>query len=157
MNLPEKTLLQPEVDEVSSYIFRHYLRLLTAQEYRTYLIVLSQAKLEHDPESRVAAFALKRNLAASPDRQPLLQDGTTAFYHKVRDRILHEHADAVFLNHCPKCNTLCRTPRACLCPNPGCQNTWFEKRESRERTPWRIMKDRSTLGMFRLRASESLA
>jgi hypothetical protein len=129
MNVPEKTRLPHEVDEVSRYIFHNYLRLLTAQEYRAYLILISQAKLDHEPESRAAAFALNRNLAASPDGQTLLRDGATAFYRNVVDRIFRERADAVFLNRCPKCNTLCRTPRACLCPNRDCHHTWFEQRE----------------------------
>jgi hypothetical protein len=52
----------------------------------------------------------------------LLKDGREVFLRNVRDKILHEHANEVFLNYCPKCGALTKTPRAQQCP--VCFHSW---------------------------------
>lgn len=42
-------------------------------------------------------------------------DDPDTFYEQVRDRILDDHADEVFVNRCPECDHVVRTPRARLC------------------------------------------
>ena len=37
------------------------------------------------------------------------------FFRETSERILAQHRDEVFLNQCPKCGTLARTPRAKYC------------------------------------------
>ncbi len=36
---------------------------------------------------------------------------------ELYERIMREHRDEVFMNYCPVCGMLARTPRALQCPN----------------------------------------
>ncbi|HEV7302206.1 MAG TPA: hypothetical protein VGN72_22905 [Tepidisphaeraceae bacterium] len=45
----------------------------------------------------------------------LLADGPVEFKRRIAERILREHGEAVFLNLCPGCGGLCRTPKALQC------------------------------------------
>lgn len=44
-----------------------------------------------------------------------LSDGFEAFRRRVRDRLLAEHRAAVFVNRCPRCQRMVRTPLARQC------------------------------------------
>ncbi len=100
-----------EVDDVAEYLFKNYRHLLTPHERDAYETILNGR-----PSSR-------------PEVNTLLAAGEAEFYLRVRDRVLESSRAEIRFNRCPKCGTLCRTPRACLCPKPGCHHTWFEQRE----------------------------
>ena len=52
----------------------------------------------------------------------LLKDGYEIFELNVANRIIEQNADKVFLNNCPRCNKLARTPYAKQCRH--CGHTW---------------------------------
>ena len=54
----------------------------------------------------------------------LLKNGETEFFINTANRILKEHKNDIFLNYCPKCQKLARTPKARQCRH--CGNKWFE-------------------------------
>ncbi len=98
-------------DDVAGYLFKNYGHLLTAGEEADYRLIIEGRGCQTEAE------VLAR-----------LGRSEIEFYAAVRDRLLREHRDEIQLNRCPECDTLCRTPTACLCPNRDCHHTWFEKR-----------------------------
>ena len=54
-----------------------------------------------------------------------LKNGYEAYRRQVRDRILNDHKDQVFINRCSQCNCIVRTPAAKLCL--WCGHSWFEQ------------------------------
>ena len=52
----------------------------------------------------------------------LLKDGYEIFELNVANRIIEQNTDKVFLNNCPRCNKLARTPYAKQCRH--CGHTW---------------------------------
>jgi hypothetical protein len=39
--------------------------------------------------------------------------------------LLRDHEDEIFLNYCPQCTELCRTPKARMCVQ--CGHSWHAK------------------------------
>jgi hypothetical protein len=53
-----------------------------------------------------------------------LRDGIETFRRKVRDRVLRDNPDKIFINRCPKCKCVVRTPKARQCF--WCGHDWHE-------------------------------
>jgi len=121
------TILPHEVDELTRYVFHNYAWLMTAAEMKAYKAFMLERKANHSPKG-LKEHLLERMEFENPEVARLLEGDAEAFLVATRDRILRDHADEVFLNRCPKCSALARTPKACLCP--ACNHTWYETRRS---------------------------
>ena len=110
------------MDDLTTYIFNYYYNLLTLEEKAAYKTILGERKIEN-AESPAMRKMLRRGWVSSdPKVQALLADGEEAFMERVRDRVLREHRGEVFLNRCPLCGALARTPLAKQCPT--CFLSW---------------------------------
>src|SRR5262245_45871081 len=93
------------------YVINYYGGLMTRAEGRAHLTFLAEAKVAHgySPDS----MADRRT--KDPEALSLMHHGVQAFRRKVRERILRDHRERIFLNYCPKCGGLAKTPRARQC------------------------------------------
>jgi hypothetical protein len=66
-----------------------------------------------------------RWLSNDPEVLRLAGDGFDAFVERTGERIFQENGDKVFLNCCPSCGKLARTPTAKQCRYCGCD--WHDK------------------------------
>ena len=114
-------------DPLPQYILHNYFPLLTLTEKLAYKTIFAEAKAE-DSGPALATMLRRSWVSREPTVQQLLARGPRAFFAAVRDRVLSDSASKVYLNCCPKCQTLARTPTACLCP--VCNHTWYETREA---------------------------
>jgi rubrerythrin len=119
-------VLPHEVDELTHYIFKNYSGLMTPAEKSAYLALIVGYKAEHYECQNMKGHLRARSNSTEPEVVTLLEQGAREFYIATRNRILRDHGKDIFLNHCPKCGALARTPKACLCP--ACSHTWFEER-----------------------------
>jgi len=62
-----------------------------------------------------ARHPLRELFTDDPDALALARDGYDAFVLRTGQRILSENRDAIFLNYCPQCKGLARTPKARQC------------------------------------------
>lgn len=112
------------MDELASYIFNHYHHLLTPEERAAHRTILGERKSEH-ADSQAMKDALRKSLvSADPKVLALLRDGRESFRERTRNRVMREHAGEVFLNLCPRCGVLAKTPTAKQCPK--CFFSWHE-------------------------------
>ena len=121
------------------YIFKNYSGLLTMQESFAWKQLILRAKhnqhvtRENVPEElakkkwRTRIEWLKRISEGRDEEkvQKLIHLGWEQFHRMVATRILDEHRDDIFLNLCPRCNALARTPQAKQCPR--CYYSWHDK------------------------------
>ena len=63
-------------------------------------------------------------ISEQPNIKEYLKDGYEEFELSVAKRIMNEAPEKVFLNNCPKCNKLARTPYARQCRH--CGNNWHD-------------------------------
>src|SRR4051812_5086621 len=99
-----------EEREIASYVWQFYRNLFTAAENRAYWpYIWERMKVEKGRD--VVEYEWKANrVAEDAEVMALIADGVEVFYHRAAQRVLREHGDKVFLNRCPRCNRLVRTP-----------------------------------------------
>lgn len=110
MKLPEDKRPEPPstASDLAEYLFRNYESLLNNDERAAYRTLIEGRLC--GPEAIVDS---------------LLAEGELPFYNRVTQRIMTFHRDKIILSRCPKCNSLCKTPKARLCLNRECNHRWF--------------------------------
>jgi hypothetical protein len=58
----------------------------------------------------------------------LAREGIESFMERTADRILAEYGDEVFLNYCPRCLALAKSPHARQCR--FCRHDWHHSAKS---------------------------
>lgn len=89
--------------ELTHYVLRAGSHLVTELEFRIRRVILFRAK------------GHGRLLGPDEEIEEALREGTAAFERRLRDRLLTEHGQEIFINRCPSCRRIVRTPRARLC------------------------------------------
>jgi len=110
------------MDALTRYVVNYYPNLMTPLEKVAYRASFAEAKAENLEPGNVQTMLREKWGSNDSEVMAFLKDGREVFLRKVRDRILHEHANEVFLNYCPKCGALTTTPRAQQCP--ACFHSW---------------------------------
>ncbi|MBI1286031.1 MAG: hypothetical protein GC178_00470 [Flavobacteriales bacterium] len=109
--------------ETAHYIVEHYRSLMIEKEKRAQRHHFSTVKIgDEASEARQRVYQKMFWLSNDPEILALLDGGYERFEIHTASRILSEHEDEVFLNHCPKCGRLARTPKAKQCRY--CGNDW---------------------------------
>ncbi len=109
---------------LDQYIWNHYQHLMTDFERKVGRAILTRVKADALSEPELANF-LRQRVGDDRDVNAALQNGFDAYRREVRQRVLRENGDQVFLNRCPMCSRIVRTPEARLCL--WCGHSWFEK------------------------------
>lgn len=112
-------------NDLTRYVITNYAGLMTPQEFQGYRTAIRREKIEYSSNPAMQRMLQKVLVSEDPQVIALLADGDEAFLDRVRDRIIREHPDQVFLNYCPRCGIIARTPRAKLCVK--CYFEWREK------------------------------
>ena len=111
-------------DTVVRYVLDHYHHLMTPAEALAHRLLFFQTKAAHATSSAMRDFLFERMQTDDPAVHSLVAKGPDQFRRDVCERILRDHSNEVYLNRCPKCGALTRTPRARLCLT--CGYTWHE-------------------------------
>src|SRR5215203_2400259 len=105
-------------NETAKYIINYFSHLLTGAESVAIKHTTSLYKLGHPTSNNNAltkAYKEKGWLTEDQNVLDLLKDGYETFELTIANRILNQNPEAVFLNYCPKCGKLARTPQARQC------------------------------------------
>lgn len=117
---------------VADYVLQHYTPLMTDHERAVYRHLTALYKFrDHGPpasgtagETAALEGVMRRWISDDPAVLGDADAGWDGARENIAQRILRDHADEVYLNHCPACGALTRTPTARLCLT--CGHTWFE-------------------------------
>ena len=114
-------------NELARYIVKYFTILLTDKEKLGLKHLRSNYKIEHldnrdDIDQRVRAYKKIGWLTEDKDVLELVKGGQDELDKKIAERILAEHADKVFINNCPNCGRLARTPITKQCRH--CGHSW---------------------------------
>ncbi len=109
--------------ETANYIITYYSNLLTDNERQALQHCRSTIKLEDDIDGKRTKMYYKTGwLSADPNILGLLENGYEQFAANCAARILNENPNGVYLNNCPVCGRLARTPYAKQCK--WCGHNW---------------------------------
>jgi hypothetical protein len=101
--------------ELTRYIWEYYQTLMTEFEQRVGWAHLAEGKAAAGHPG-VAQFILRRHgIAGDAEAELALANGVEAFRQRVCRRVLAERGAEVFVNRCPKCHRVVRTPQARQC------------------------------------------
>ena len=117
-----------DAEEMIGYVWDHYRRLMTAFERRVGMAWLAEQEARIGKPEVGQAMLRSAGLVGNAEADAALAGGIDAFRDKVRDRLLKEHAAEVFVNRCPRCNRIVRTPKARQCL--WCGHDWHNSRDS---------------------------
>ena len=107
--------------ETASYIRNYFSRLMTDDEKLALKYHMYTYKTEDNPKMR--KLLIERGwISEQPEIKEFLNDGYEVFELNVARRIMKEVPEKVFLNNCPKCSKLARTPFARQCRH--CGHSW---------------------------------
>ena len=106
--------------ELTAYIWRNYLRFLSPDESLGYKALIGTSKAESASPAMARWLRERWGDVGDPVVSPMFADGSDVFRDRVRDRILREHADDVFVNRCDECSKIVVTPEARQCLWCGC-------------------------------------
>ncbi|HEX6188229.1 MAG TPA: hypothetical protein VFZ40_09105 [Pyrinomonadaceae bacterium] len=127
------------MDELTRYIVTYYPTLMTSNEKVAYRASFAEEKAENLEPGKLQTMLREKWGSNDPEVVALLKNGRDEFLRNVKDRILREQPNEVFLNYCPKCGALTKSPRARQCPK--CFYSWHDDveqivgRERRGREP----------------------
>ena len=115
--------MEPVNEDTAKYIITYYSHLLPLREMAALKHQRSLIKLDGDEdESRMRFYYRRGLLSKDPEVLDLLNAGPNEFIIKCAERILKKDPDKVFLNQCPVCKKLARTPYARQCRY--CGHNW---------------------------------
>lgn len=111
---------------LTAYIWNHYQHLMTDFERLVGTAIIGRAKAEQSSSPLMIAM-LQQGWGRADDTavNAALQNGAEVFRRQVRDRFLSTHSGQIFINRCPACHRIVRTPKARLCV--WCGHTWYEQ------------------------------
>lgn len=109
--------------EMANYIINYYSNFLSPEEKIAIRHIQSLYKLSYNSDPNLEKAYRKQGwLTDNETVLDLLRNGYDTFEIRVANRILNENKDKVFLNNCPKCGKLARTPMAKQCRH--CSHNW---------------------------------
>jgi hypothetical protein len=114
--------------DLAWYVFRYFGDLMNPVERRAWMHLAATVKLTGrsdvaaQKEARTKPKLYQRNLTDDPEALRLASSGWDAFIANTAQRILTESGDRVFLNCCPRCGKLTKTPKARQCR--FCRHDW---------------------------------
>jgi hypothetical protein len=110
--------------EERNIIYGHS-HLLTDLEVKAVHKIGVLSKIEATDSQAMKIMMTEKWLNKEAEVDELLKNGHEKCFQKIVKRIKTE--EKVNLNTCPKCETICMTAKARLCPS--CNHSWFEKRK----------------------------
>lgn len=111
--------------ELTKYVWNNYQHLFSELEQRGVKAVIANEKAGRSASVAMATVLRERwGSANDPEVAAALGEGTEVFQRRVRERVVRECEGNLFINRCPACNRIVRTPRARQCL--WCNHAWHE-------------------------------
>ena len=111
-----------EQAQLHYYIYFNYADLRTEQELQMLEVFAIRNKFRDSPDVQREKLNRLGVSLEDPIVAAVIDGGIEAFEEQVAKRILAEHAEEVFINRCPRCSNILRTPLAQQCFS--CGHSW---------------------------------
>ena len=111
--------------ELDRYVLNYFGNFMTELERLGQTAVIAEDKAKNTESSRMSKILIdKWGEKNNPGVVKTLSEGIDKFRRRVRERILEDHKEAIFINRCPQCNNIVMTPKAKMCL--WCNYSWHK-------------------------------
>jgi hypothetical protein len=100
---------------LTDYVWEHFSHLMTEFEQRVGRAILWRQKAANQTGRAAEILNERWGKVGDPEIDAALTDGPEAFRRGVCARLLVEAGDQLFINRCPRCHRIVRTPKAKQC------------------------------------------
>ena len=114
---------------LANYVIRYYVHFMTKSEKLAFRHLSATAKFSHgrtdstaQQEARSARRVPDGLLSNDTEVLALAQDGMEVFVQRTAERIMAAHQHEIFVNRCPRCGEVAKTPKARQCRL--CRHDW---------------------------------
>lgn len=104
-----------EETQLTKYVWDHFPHLRSQFEHRVALAIFAKEKEAFGHEAVAKLMEKRHSLANDSEVQLALSEGMEAFRRRVCQRIIREYSGDIFINRCPSCMRIVRTPEAKQC------------------------------------------
>lgn len=105
-----------EEGELTKYIWNHYQHLFSRLEKLGVKAALAEDKANSASSVAMAKILRERwGTESSSEIVAALSEGVDVFRLRVRERVMRDCGDKIFINRCQACDRILRTPRAKQC------------------------------------------
>ena len=111
--------------DLGRYIANYYPHLLTKEETLAQRSMIGEAKVQNADMPVMKEHLRRMWISEDPQIHELLADGPDAFFDRLEARVMRDHPDEVFINLCPRCQALAKTPTAKQCHK--CFFSWHDE------------------------------
>lgn len=101
--------------ELTRYVWDHFALLMTEFERRVGRAIIGRWKATHAGVPPSHPLWTRWGATDDPAIEAALADGSEVYRRQVRIRLQAELGDEVFVNRCPACGRVVRTPKARQC------------------------------------------
>jgi len=113
---------------LASYVIRYYGQFMTHQEklasrhlFGTEKATYGRSDLAAQQETR-RHLQMRKLLSDDPAVLELTKDGANNFMLRTAERIMAAHSNEIYVNRCPRCGEVAKTPKAKQCR--FCKHDW---------------------------------
>jgi hypothetical protein len=116
---------------LTDYVWNNYTHLMTDFERLVGLAIVGRAKVAAIPHPDAArVLGARWGRVGTPEVDAALAEGPESYRRQVCRRLLAEAGDRVFVNRCPACRRVVRTPTAKQCF--WCGHDWHDQGKPEE-------------------------
>jgi hypothetical protein len=102
--------------ELTRYVWDYYEHLMTDFEQRVGRAIFGRMKAAICKSPTQARLTNeRRGMVGTPEIDAALAEGIETYRRRTCRRVLADHGSEVFVNRCPQCNGVVRTPQAQQC------------------------------------------
>ena len=111
-----------ENEVLRKYVLTYYSEYFTELESIGFKAILAEEKAQNASPSMADKLREKWGAKNNPEVVAALSEGSDKFNEAVFQRLMSEHGNDIFINRCPKCKKIAKTPKAKQCP--WCFHDW---------------------------------
>lgn len=113
-----------EAEVLEQYVLTHYSGLFTRLESLGFKAASADEKASNSSGRQADMLREKWGAENNPEVVAALSKGVESFRRAVYARLMEEHSSEIYVNRCPSCTNVVRTPKAKQCQ--WCFHSWHE-------------------------------
>ena len=111
-----------EHEVLKNYVLAYFTKYFTPTESLGFMGIVTELKAQNFGPFMAKRIREEWKANTNPEVEEALSQGSEKFRETVFQRLMSDHGEDIFINRCPNCNKIAKTPRAKQCQ--WCFHDW---------------------------------